>query len=316
MYTNEKIFVAGHTGLAGSSILRILEKNGYKNVVTKSSSELDLRNQRQVLDFFEEEKPDYVFLAAAKVGGIYANESFPGTFLYDNLMIQNNVIHAAYLNRVKKLLYLGSSCIYPKFAEQPIKEEYLLTGELEPTNEAYSIAKISGLKLCSAYNKQYSTNFISVMPTNLYGPNDNFDLATAHALPALLRKFVQAKIENIDSVEVWGSGTPMREFLFVDDFAEACIFLMENYNYSDIGEFINIGTGDDISIKDLVYLIKRVANFNGEIVFKTAMPDGTPRKLLDVTKINSLGWKSKTSLEEGIRLTYQWFKDTKTFRGK
>lgn len=308
MLKKAKIFVAGSNGMVGSAIVRNLEHNGFTNIITKNSKTLDLRNQQAVLDFFEKEKPEYVFLAAAKVGGIFANNAYPAEFIYDNIMIQNNVIHAAYLNKVEKLLFLGSSCIYPKFASQPLKEEYLLTGALEPTNEAYAIAKISGLKMCEFYKKQYGCNFISAMPTNLYGINDNFNLQNSHVLPALLRKFIEAKQKKASEVVVWGSGTPLREFLFVDDLAEACVFLMEHYNDT---ETVNIGTGEDVSIKTLATTIKEIVSFEGELVFDTTKPDGTPRKLLDVSKINKLGWKHKTKLEEGIIKTISWIEDNK-----
>ena len=303
MLKTAKIFVAGSRGMVGSAIVRNLKEKGFTNVITKSSKDLDLRNQQAVFHFFETEKPDYVFLAAAKVGGIHANNTYPAEFIYDNMMIQNNVIHAAYLNKVEKLFFLGSSCIYPKFAPQPLKEEYLLTGALEPTNEAYAIAKISGLKMCEFYQKQYGCNFISAMPTNLYGINDNFNLQNSHVLPALLRKFIEAKENNISEVVVWGSGTPMREFLYVDDLAEACIFLMENYNGT---ETVNIGTGKDVTIKELAETIKKTVGFEGKLVFDASKPDGTPRKLLDVSKINNLGWKHKIDLQQGIEKTLEW----------
>lgn len=303
MLKTAKIFVAGSRGMVGSAIVRNLEQNGFTNIITKSSKELDLRNQQAVFEFFETEKPEYVFLAAAKVGGIHANNTYPAEFIYDNMMIQNNVIHAAYLNKVEKLFFLGSSCIYPKFAPQPLKEEYLLTGALEPTNEAYAIAKISGLKMCEFYKKQYGCNFISAMPTNLYGINDNFNLQNSHVLPALLRKFIEAKQNNAPEVVVWGSGTPMREFLFVDDLAEACVFLMQNYNDA---ETVNIGTGEDVTIKELAETIKKTVGFEGELVFDATKPDGTPRKLLDVSKINNLGWKHKVNLQQGIEKTLDW----------
>jgi GDP-L-fucose synthase len=297
-----KIYVAGHRGMVGSAMVRRLEQLGYRNIITRPSTDVDLRNQQQVFSFFEQEKPDYVFLAAARVGGIYANNTFRAEFLYENLMIESNVIHASYLNKIKKLLFLGSSCIYPRMAPQPLKESYLLTGPLEYTNEPYAIAKIAGIKLCESYRLQYGCNFISVMPTNLYGPNDNYDLAKSHVLPALLRKIHTAKINNIPTVEVWGSGTPLREFLHVDDLSEACLFLMENYSEP---ELINIGTGTDISIKDLAMMIMRVADYKGEIKFDSSKPDGTPRKLLDVSKLMALGWKPKISLEEGIKMVYK-----------
>ncbi|MFD1095225.1 GDP-L-fucose synthase family protein [Salegentibacter chungangensis] len=296
-----KIYIAGHTGMVGSAIVRNLKANGFSNLVFRASGELDLKDQKAVAGFFETEKPEYVFLAAAKVGGIEANNTYRGQFLYENLMIQSNIIHQSYVHGVKKLLFLASSCIYPKMAPQPIKEEYLLTGALEPTNEPYAIAKIAGLKMCENYNLQYGCNFISVMPTNLYGPNDNYDLKNSHVLPALLRKFHEAKVNNKDSVEVWGSGSPRREFLYVDDLAEACFHLMQTY-HGNVS--VNIGTGKDISIKELAQLIKRITGFKGEIEWNTKKPDGTPRKLLDVSLINSLGWKYSTGLEEGISLTY------------
>lgn len=298
------IYVAGHNGLVGSAIVRKLNQKGYKRIIVKSSTELDLRNQQAVEDFFKIHQPEYVFLAAAKVGGINANNTYPAEFIYDNLMIQTNVIDAAYRHKVKKLLFLGSSCIYPKHAQQPIKEEYLLTGELEPTNDAYAIAKIAGIKMCQAYHKQYGANFISVMPTNLYGPNDNFDLETAHVLPALIRKFHEAKINNREEVVVWGTGEVKREFLHVDDLADAVVFLMNNYDNSEI---INIGVGEDISIIELAELIKKVIGFEGNIVFDKSKPDGTPRKLLDVSKLDGLGWKARIGLEIGIKRTYEWF---------
>lgn len=306
MEKGAKVYVAGHQGLVGSAILRKLTSEGYSNIVTRSFQELDLRDQTAVNEFFKKEQPEYVFLAAAKVGGILANNTYPVDFLRDNLLIQTNVIDAAYRYGSRKLLFLGSSCIYPKFAPQPIKEEYLLTGELEPTNEPYAIAKIAGIKLCQAYNRQYQTNFISVMPTNLYGPGDNFDLETSHVIPALIRKFHESKIKGKDQVVVWGSGKPFREFLHVDDLADACLFLMSNYNSSEI---INIGTGKDLSIAELAYLIKDIVGYDGNIIFDTSKPDGTPRKLLDVSKLFNMGWKPKISLEEGIRSTYSWYQE-------
>jgi len=303
---NAKIYVAGHRGLVGSAIMKKLKKEGYDNLVYRTSSELDLRRQKKVEEFFKEEKPEYVILAAAKVGGIQANDKYSAEFLYDNLMIESNVIEAAYQNDVKKLLFLGSSCIYPKFADQPMKEEYLLSGKLESTNEGYAVAKITGIKLCEHYNKQYGTNFISAMPTNLYGPNDNFDLETSHVLPALIRKFHEAKINDEDEVVIWGTGKPKREFLHVDDLADALLFLMNNY---DGDQFVNVGVGKDISILELAELIKKVVGFEGEIVNDLSKPDGTPRKLLDVSKLNDLGWEAQISLEEGIRDTYKWFKE-------
>ncbi len=304
MNKNSKIYVAGHRGLVGSAIVRGLIKQGYNNLITRTRQELDLLDSVAVADFFQKEKPEYIFLAAAKVGGILANNTYPANFIYENLTIQNNIIHNAYLNKAKKLLFLGSSCIYPKFAKQPIKEEYLLTGELEPTNKPYAIAKIAGIIMCESYNRQYKTNFISVMPTNLYGPGDNFDLKASHVLPALIRKFHEAKINNKKEVEVWGTGSPKREFLHVDDLADACIFLMNNYDDSEI---VNIGTGKDISIKELAELIKDIVGFKGKIVWDTSKPDGTPRKLLDVSRLHKLGWKHKISLKEGIKMTYKWY---------
>jgi GDP-L-fucose synthase len=302
-----KIFVAGANGMVGSAIVRELQKNGYENLLLTNSATLDLRNQEAVAAFFEKNKPEYVFLAAAKVGGIYANNTYPAEFLYDNMMIQNNVIHHAYLNNVKKLLFLGSSCIYPKFAQQPINENSLLTDTLEPTNEAYAIAKISGVEMCKFYKKQYGCQFISAMPTNLYGINDNFNIENSHVLPALLRKFVEAKNKNEKNVTVWGTGTPLREFLYVDDLAEACLFLMLHYNEEST---INVGTGIEISIKELAETIKEKVGFKGDLVFDTTKPDGTPRKLLDVSKINKLGWKHKIDLEDGIQKTIEWLNQT------
>ena len=304
MKKNSKIYIAGHNGLVGSAIKRNLEKKGFENLIYKSRKELDLMNEKAVQNFFEKEKPEYVFLAAAKVGGIKANNDFPADFIYQNLKIQNNIIHQSHKNKVKKLLFLGSSCIYPRECSQPIKEQYLLSGSLEKTNEAYAVAKIAGIKMCQSYNKQYGTKFISVMPTNLYGINDNFDLETSHVLPALIRKFHEAKINNQKEVVMWGTGKAKREFLFVDDLAEACVFLMQNYSKSDI---VNIGTGEDISIKELAEIIKKIVGFEGEIVNDTTKPDGTPRKLLDVSMINKIGWKYKTKLKEGVKETYKWF---------
>jgi GDP-L-fucose synthase len=302
MEKNSKIYVAGHRGLAGSAIVRKLKQEGFENLLLKTSLELDLRNQQAVKEFFEREKPEYVFLAAAKVGGINANNLYPADFIYDNLCIQNNVIHGSYKNGVKKLLFLGSSCIYPKNAEQPIKEEYLLSGFLEPTNDAYAIAKIAGIKMCQSYHKQYGCNFISAMPTNLYGPGDNYDLKNSHVLPALLRKFHEAKENKEAKVTVWGTGKPRREFMHVDDLASACFFLMQNYNEPGI---INMGTGKDISIGEMAGMIKKITAFEGEIIFDTSMPDGTFRKLLDVSKLHSLGWKPNIPFEEGVRKTYE-----------
>lgn len=301
MNLDAKIYIAGHNGMVGSAIQRKLTELGYTNIITSSRKELNLTNQLAVQSFFSSEQPEYVFLCAAKVGGIKANNEYKADFIYENLMIQSNIISSAKEFGVKKLLFLGSSCIYPKFSQQPIKEEYLLTGELEPTNDAYAIAKIAGIKMCQSYNQQYGTNFISVMPTNLYGYNDNYDLNNSHVLPAMIRKFHEAKINKAYHVEIWGDGTPMREFLFVDDLAEACVYLMNNYNGSEI---VNIGTGEDITIKDLAYLVKEVVGFKGNILFNTQMPNGTPRKLLDVSKLTNLGWKYKTSLREGIEKTY------------
>lgn len=296
-----KIYIAGHNGMVGSAILRKLKAEGFSNFILKSSKELDLRKQQDTADFFAKEKPDYVFLAAAKVGGIVANNTYRADFLYENLMIQSNVIDSAYRNGVKKLMFLGSSCIYPKMAPQPLKEEYLLTGILEPTNEPYAVAKIAGIKMCDAYRSQYGCNFISVMPTNLYGPNDNYDLKNSHVLPALLRKFHTAKMEKSPSVEIWGSGSPLREFLHADDLASACFYLMEHYNEAGL---VNIGVGHDISIKDLALLIKKIVGFDGELKFDASKPDGTPRKLMDVSKLHSFGWKHKIELEEGISAVY------------
>lgn len=305
MNKNSKIFVAGHKGMVGSAIVRELQNQGFSAIITKTRTELDLLNQQAVANFFTQEKPQFVFLSAAKVGGIEANRSQLGSFTYENLQIQNNIIHSAYLNKVERLIFLGSSCIYPRMAPQPIKEEYLLTGPLEPTNYGYAIAKIAGLKMCEAYRAQYGCDFTSLMPTNLYGINDNFDLTTSHVLPALMRKFHEAKMRGDSAVEVWGSGTPKREFLFVDDLAEACIFAMNNKN---ITELTNIGSGTDISIGDLAELIKKIIGFNGKINFDTSKPDGPPRKVLDVSKINALGWQAKTSLEDGVTRVYDWYK--------
>ena len=301
MEQHAKIYIAGHSGMVGSSIVRDLESRNFNNLCVRTSSELDLTDQARVNAFFDEEKPEYVFLAAAKVGGIRANNEFRGEYIYDNLSIQLNVIHASYKSGVKKLLYLGSSCIYPKFADQPLKEEYLLTGELEPTNEMYAIAKIAGLKMCEAYRSQYGCNFISAMPTNLYGANDNFDLQNSHVLPALLRKFHEAKRNNDPSVEVWGTGEAKREFMHVDDLARACLFLMEEYNESGL---INVGTGEDIAIGDLARTVGEIVGYEGKITFDTSKPDGTPRKLLDVSKIHNLGWKHEIGLREGITKVY------------
>lgn len=315
MKKEDRIYVAGHQGMVGSSIKRRLEERGYNNLLCYTNKELDLRRQEEVESFFSTERPDYVFLAAAKVGGIRANNTFPAEFIYDNLAIETNIIHASYKAGVTKLLFLGSSCIYPKFAPQPLKEEYLLTGSLEPTNESYALAKIAGLKMCEAYNRQYGTNFISVMPTNLYGPNDNFDLDNSHVLPALIRKCHEAVLENKSNMEIWGTGSPRREFLYVEDLAEACVFLMERYDLNDIGSFVNVGTGIDLTIKELAYIVKEVVGFKGRLVFRNDKLDGTPRKLLDVSRINTLGWQAKTSLEDGIRNTYAWYTNILKIRG-
>jgi GDP-L-fucose synthase len=302
MNKEAKIYIAGHRGMVGSAIQRRLTALGYEKIITMSSAELDLRIQERVNEFFEVELPDYVFLAAAKVGGILANNTYRADFIYENIMIQSNVIHSAYATGVKKLMFLGSSCIYPKMAPQPLKEEYLLTGLLEPTNEPYAIAKIAGIKMCDAYRSQYGCDFISVMPTNLYGPNDNYDLQNAHVLPSLIRKFHEAKLNNASEVNIWGSGTPKREFLHADDLAEACIYLMNTY--SDAG-LVNIGTGEDISISDLAGLIQKVVGYEGAIVYDASKPDGTPRKLMDVSKLTGLGWKFSISLEKGLELVYK-----------
>ena len=304
MEISAKIYVAGHRGMVGSAITRALDIAGYKNILTATHSKLDLLDQKAVADFFSQEQPDYVFLAAAKVGGIMANSTYPADFLYENLMIETNIIKNAYANNAKKLLFLGSSCIYPKMAQQPIKEESLLTGALEETNEAYAIAKIAGLKLCEMYNRQYGTNYISVMPTNLYGPNDNFDLENSHVLPALIRKFHEAKINDSDNVVVWGTGIPVREFLYADDLAEACLYLMQSYNHSKI---VNIGTGIGITIKDLAEKIREVVGYRGNICFDTTKPDGTPVKINDVTYLKNLGWQARTTIDEGLTKTYQWY---------
>ncbi len=307
MEKNAKIYVAGHRGMVGSAIVRKLQSQGYGNILTRVSSELDLRSQAAVTRFFEDEKPDYVFLAAAKVGGIHANNTYRADFIYENMMIQNNVIHESYRNGVKKLLFLGSSCIYPKMAAQPLREDYLLTGELEPTNEPYAIAKIAGIKMCDAYRSQYGCNFISVMPTNLYGPNDNYDLHNSHVLPALIRKFHEAKLNGSPTVEVWGSGTPRREFLHADDLADACFYLMETYNEPGL---VNIGTGEDISIKELAELVQKTTGYQGTVIWNTSQPDGTPRKLMDVGKLSGFGWTYKTRLEDGLRQVYAEYAET------
>jgi GDP-L-fucose synthase len=306
MELNSKIYIAGHRGMVGSAIMRNLQKKGFKNFITRSSKDLDLRNSQAVSDFFLAEKPEYVFLAAAKVGGIQANNIYRADFIYENLMIQNNVIHNSYLHGVKKLMFLGSSCIYPKLAPQPLKEEYLLTGLLEETNEPYAIAKIAGIKMCESYKRQYGCNFISVMPTNMYGPNDNYNLNNSHVLPALIRKFHDAKENNLPSVEMWGTGKPMREFLHADDLGDACVFLMNNY---DGEKFVNIGSGKDLTIKDLALLIKEIVGYKGEIVHDFSKPDGTPRKLMDVSYLHSLGWNHKIELPEGIKQVYEDFKN-------
>ena len=305
MDKNAKIYIAGHRGMVGSAIKRALKNSGYANLICKTKEELDLLDQSSVVEFFKNERPEYVFLAAAKVGGILANNTYPADFIYQNLQIQNNIIYNAHKYKVKKLLFLGSSCIYPKLANQPIKEEYLLTGLLEPTNEAYAIAKIAGLKMCQYYKKQYGANFISCMPTNLYGPNDNFDLENSHVLPALIRKFYEARKENKENITIWGSGTPKREFLFVDDLADACIFLINNYDGVDT---INVGVGKDISISELAQMIKNIIGFSGEIIYDETKPDGTLKKLLDVSRINDLGWKAQTTLEDGLKKTIEWYK--------
>lgn len=302
MEKKSKIYIAGHRGMVGSAIRRKLEAEGFTNIVSRTSKELDLRNQQAVADFFASEKPEYVFLAAAKVGGIIANNTYRADFIYENIMIQSNVIHASYQNNVQKLMFLGSSCIYPKMAPQPLKEDYLLTGLLEPTNEPYAIAKIAGIKMCDAYRSQYGCNYISVMPTNLYGPNDNYDPTNSHVLPALIRKFHTAKKENAAAVEIWGTGSPMREFLHADDLASACFYLMQHYNEPGL---VNIGVGEDISIKDLALLVKKIVGYNGELKFDTSKPDGTPRKLMDVSKLHSFGWKHTIGLEDGIAAVYK-----------
>jgi GDP-L-fucose synthase len=304
MEKKSKIYVAGHRGMVGSAIVRKLRKEGFDNIVQRNSSELDLRNQQAVADFFTKEKPDYVFLAAAKVGGIVANNTYRAEFLYDNLLIESNIIHAAYQNAVKKLLFLGSSCIYPKLAPQPLKEEHLLTGLLEPTNEPYAIAKITGIKLCEAYHDQYGCNFISAMPTNLYGPGDNYHLQNSHVIPALIRKFHEAKQSGSSFVEIWGTGSPLREFMYADDVADACVFLMQHYNDK---QFINIGTGEELTIKELATLVGKTVGFTGNIRFDTTKPDGTPRKLMDSSRLHQLGWKHETSLQVGLKKTYELF---------
>jgi len=314
-YVNKKIYIAGHSGMVGSAVRRVLENSGYKKIVHRSLSDLNLIRQQEVEEFFKEEKPEIVIVAAAKVGGILANNTYRAEFIYDNLMIESNIIHSSYLNKAEKLIFLGSSCIYPKLAVQPLKEEYLLSGFLEYTNEPYAVAKIAGIKLCENYYKQYGSNFYSIMPTNLYGQNDNFDLNTSHVLPALIRKFHEAKEKKSASVAIWGTGKPMREFLYVDDLAEAVRFLIENVEAKDLYEknlsFVNIGTGKDITISELASLIGEIVGFKGEIVYDSGKPDGTPRKLLDVSRIHSLGWEHKTQLREGIEKTYKWFLENK-----
>ena len=304
MKKDSKIYIAGHRGMVGSAIVRVLQKHGFSNLIYRTHKKLNLENQKAVGEFFEAEKPQYVFLAAAKVGGILANSTYPAEFIYENLQIQNNIIHSSYLNNVKKLLFLGSSCIYPRDCPQPIKESYLLSGRLEPTNEAYALAKIAGIKMCEFYNRQYGTDFISIMPTNLYGPGDNFDYETSHALPALIRKFIEAKVKNKKEVIVWGTGEPKREFLYVDDLADASLFMMLNYKDKSP---VNIGTGKDISIRDLAILIKAITGFEGLIEFDKTKPDGTPRKVLDVSKTRELGWEAKTSLDDGIKKVCDWY---------
>jgi GDP-L-fucose synthase len=306
MEFGKKIYVAGHRGLVGSALCRTLKQLGYDTIVTRTFDELDLRDQHAVRDFFQQEQPAYVFLAAARVGGIQANNMYPADFIYDNLQVQNNVIHYSHLSGVKKLCFLGSSCIYPRLAPQPMKEEYLLDGKLEPTNEPYAVAKIAGIKLCQAYHRQFGSNFISVMPTNLYGPNDNFDLQNSHVLPAAIRKFIDARNAGAPAVTIWGTGTPRREFLHVDDMADACIYLMQKYDESDI---VNIGVGKDVSITELHALVKKVVGFSGSIQYDNSKPDGTPRKLLDVSKIHALGWKARISLEEGVHSTVAWYEE-------
>lgn len=307
MNKDGKIYVAGHRGMVGSAIVRSLKKQGYTNIIGKTSKELDLRNQQAVEDFFESEKPDYVVLAAAKVGGIHANNTYPAEFIYDNLMMECNIIHSSYKHGVKKLLFLGSSCIYPKFAKQPIKEEYLLEGQLEQTNEAYAIAKISGIELCKFYRRQYGCDFISAMPTNLYGINDNFNLETSHVMPALIRKFHEAKLNNQAEVVMWGTGTPRREFMYVDDLADACVYLLNNYS-DEI--HVNLGTGEDIEIRELAQIIKEVVGYEGKIINDVTKPDGTPRKLLDVSRLHATGFKNKVGLREGITIVYNWYVNT------
>lgn len=307
MSKDSKIYVAGHLGLAGSAIVRCLEASGFRNILRRAHRELDLTRQQSTFDFFLKEKPEYVFMAAGTVGGIHVNSTCPAEFIYENLTMESNVIDSAYRAGAKKLLFLGSSCIYPKLAPQPIQEEYLLTSVLEKTNEPYAVAKIAGIKMCEAYNRQYKTDFLCVMPTNLYGPNDNFELTSSHVLPALIKKIHEAKTKDENEAVIWGSGNPRREFLFSEDLAEACLFLMEKYSAEDTGEIINIGTGEDLTIRELASLIAKVVGYKGQFVFDPSKPDGTPRKLLDISRIRKLGWKPKTSLEEGLRKTYEWF---------
>ena len=307
MRLNSSIYVAGHRGLAGSAIIRRLQTSGYQNLITRTHAELDLSQQESVNRFFEIERPEYVFIAAGRVGGIYANNTYPAEFIYQNMMIESNIIHAAWRNQVQKLLFLGSSCIYPRSAPQPMKEEHLLTGLLEPTNEPYAIAKIAGIKLCAAYNRQHGTNYLSVMPTNLYGLGDNYDAKNSHVLPALIRRMHEAKLQQQSEVVIWGSGSPRREFLCSDDLADACVFLMERYNSADLGEFVNIGFGQEITIRELAELVAEVVGFNGKLTFDTSKPDGAPRKLLDTARMQALGWKAKTGLREGIRQAYEGF---------
>ena len=309
MPKDSRIYIAGHRGLVGSAIVRKLQQQGFANLILRTHQDLDLTRQGDVERFFAGDRPDYVFLAAAKVGGILANDTYPAEFIHTNLSIQNNVIHASYVSGVKKLLFLGSSCIYPKLCPQPIKEEYLLSGPLEPTNEAYAIAKIAGIKMCEFYNRHYGTHFISVMPTNLYGPNDNFDLETSHVLPAIIRKCHEAKVKNRDEVVIWGTGSPRREFLHVDDLADACLYLMEQY---DGREIVNIGVGEDLTIRELAEMVVRIVGFEGKLRFDASKPDGTPQKLLDVSRLKNLGWQAKISLEQGIRQTYEWYLNQRT----
>jgi len=312
MEKNSKIYVAGHQGLVGGAIFRRLEAAGFENLICRPLEELDLRNQEATAHFFDRERPEYVFLAAARVGGIRANSTYPAEFIYDNLQIQTNVIHGAYKYGGKKLLFLGSSCIYPKFCPQPMKEEYLLEGRLEPTNEPYAVAKIAGIKMCQAYNRQYGTRFISAMPTNLYGPGDNFDLLDSHVLPALIRKCHEAKVSGAGEIVIWGTGDPRREFLYVPDLADACLFLMENYEDPEI---INVGVGQDLTIKELALIVAEVVGFSGKLIFDPSQPDGTPRKLLDVSRLNSMGWRSRVPLKEGLKMTYDWFLSSKWAHG-